>query len=152
MDFRDYLQGPWDHGPQFKYNLPAATSMFPSRRNWIEGATSSYNPPRDLRGTNNYDFIFRLRPPGERAIPGHALHEKGSQRQIGVGTPVESKTRTYHGRVGSGRTAGRRGGARQDGTPTEQFAQETSVPRTPQGVEDTSPERPPRSTNKQNPM
>ena len=62
--------------------------------------------------------------------------------------PVDSKTRTYHERVGSGRTAGRRGGARQDETPTEQFAQETSVPRTPQGNEDTSPERLSRSTNK----
>ena len=66
--------------------------------------------------------------------------------------PVESKTRTYHGRVGSRRTAGRRGSAGQDGMPTEQFAQETSVPRTPQSIENTSPERLPRSTNKRNPM
>ena len=43
---------------------------------------------------------------------------------------VESKTRTYHGRVGSGRAAGRRGGAGQDGTPTGLFAQDTTVPRT----------------------
>ena len=56
-------------------------------------------------------------------------------------TLVEFKTRKHHGRVGSGRTAGRRGGAGQDGTPTEQFAQETSVPRTPHGIEDTSFER-----------
>ena len=33
--------------------------------------------------------------------------------------PVESKTRTYLGRVGSGRTAGRRGGVGQDWMPTE---------------------------------
>ena len=35
--------------------------------------------------------------------------------------PVESKTRTYLGRVGSGRTAGRRGGVGQDWVPTELF-------------------------------
>ena len=67
--------------------------------------------------------------------------------------PVESKTRTYHGRVGAhGGAAGRRGGAGQDRMPTEQYAQETSVPRTPQGIEDTSLERLLRSTNNQNPM
>ena len=48
--------------------------------------------------------------------------------------------------------AGRRGGAGQDGTPTEQFAHETSAPRTLQGIEDTSLERFSRSTNKRNPM
>ena len=51
-----------------------------------------------------------------------------------------------------GRTAGRRGGVGQDGTPTEQFAQETSIPRTLEGIEDKSPERFSRSTNKRNPM
>ena len=65
---------------------------------------------------------------------------------------VESKTRTYHGRFGSRRTAGRRGGAGQDGTPTEQFAQKTSVPHTLKSIEDTSLERLRRSTNKRNPM
>ena len=43
---------------------------------------------------------------------------------------VESKTRTYHGLVGTGRTARRWDGVGQDWTPTEQFAQETSDPRT----------------------
>ena len=66
--------------------------------------------------------------------------------------PVESKTRTYHGWVGSGRTAGRRGGAGQDRTPTEQFAKETSDSRTLHGIEETSLERLLRSTNKQNSM
>ena len=66
--------------------------------------------------------------------------------------PAEPKTRTYCGRVGSGRMAGRRSGVGQDWMPTELFAQETSFPRTLQGIEDTSPERPPRSTNKRNPM
>ena len=65
---------------------------------------------------------------------------------------VQSKTRTYYERVGSGRTAGRRGGAGQNGTPTEQFAQKTSVARTLQGIEYTSSERFSRSTNKRNPM
>ena len=65
---------------------------------------------------------------------------------------VESKTRTYHGRVGSGRTAGWRGGVGQDWVPTELFAQETSLPRTHQSNEDKSPERLSRSTNKRNPI
>ena len=42
--------------------------------------------------------------------------------------PVESKTRTYHERVESGRPAERPGGVRQDWVPTELFAQETKVP------------------------
>ena len=62
--------------------------------------------------------------------------------------PLEFKTRTYHGRVGSRRTAGQRRGTWQGGTPTEQFAQKRSVTRILQGIEDTSPERFPRSTNK----
>ena len=64
----------------------------------------------------------------------------------------DSKTRTYYGRVGSGRMAGWRGGVGQDWMPTELFAQETSHPRTLQSIEDTSPERLSRSTNKQNPI
>ena len=47
--------------------------------------------------------------------------------------PVESKTRTYHGRVGAahGGAAGP-GRAGQDGTPTDWFAQVTTDPRSPQ--------------------
>ena len=66
-------------------------------------------------------------------------------------TLVESKTRTYHGRVGSRRTAAWRGEVGQNWTPTEQSAQETSLPRTLQSIEETS-SRLPRSTNKQNSM
>ena len=46
---------------------------------------------------------------------------------------VQAKTLTYHGRVGTGRrTAGWRGGAGAgNGTPTDRFVQETTVPRTP---------------------
>ena len=47
----------------------------------------------------------------------------------------------------SGRGAQHRSGAGQDGTPTEQFAQETSAPRTSQGIKDTLPERFPRTAN-----
>ena len=65
---------------------------------------------------------------------------------------VESKTRAYHGRDGSKRTAERRGRAGQDGAPTAQVAHTTRVPLSPQGIEDTSPERRPRSKIKQNPM
>ena len=65
---------------------------------------------------------------------------------------VEYKTRIYHGRVGSGRTAGRPGGAGQYGTRTEQIAQGTSIPHTLQGIEETSPEYLSGSTNKRNPM
>ena len=63
---------------------------------------------------------------------------------------VESKTRTYHGRVESGRMAGRRGGAGQDWMPTEQVAHDTNVFRILQGIEETSPERLSRSMNKRN--
>ena len=37
---------------------------------------------------------------------------------------------TYHGQVGSGRKAGRRGGVEQNRMPTKMFAQRTGVPRT----------------------
>ena len=66
--------------------------------------------------------------------------------------PVESKTRTYHGRVGSERPAERPGGVGQDWVPTELFAQETKVHRSPQAIEETSLQRLSRSTNKRNPM
>ena len=66
--------------------------------------------------------------------------------------PVEAKTRTYHGLARFGAHGGARGGVGQDWTRTEQFVQETSVPRTLQDIENTSPERLPRSTNKRNPM
>ena len=70
---------------------------------------------------------------------------------------VESKARTYQGRVGAGRrTAGRRGGGRagQDGTPMGRSAQETDIPcafRGFQGIVRNCPERPPGSKNKRNP-
>ena len=63
---------------------------------------------------------------------------------------VESKTWTYHGQVGSGHMAEWRGWVGQDWTPTELFALETSLPRTLQSIEDTSP-RLSRSTNKRQP-
>ena len=44
---------------------------------------------------------------------------------------VESKTRTYHGRVGSERPAERPGGVGQDWVPTKLFAQETKVHNVP---------------------
>ena len=65
---------------------------------------------------------------------------------------VESKTRTYHGRVGTERTARRRDGVGQNWTPTEQFAQETRIPRTLEGIEKILHELFSRSTNKRNPM
>ena len=54
---------------------------------------------------------------------------------------VESETRTYHGRVGSGRKAGWRGGVGQDWMPTKLSAQGASLPRTFQSIADKSPER-----------
>ena len=51
---------------------------------------------------------------------------------------VESKTRTYHGRVGSERPAERPGEVGQDWVATELFAQETKVHRTLQGIEETN--------------
>ena len=69
-------------------------------------------------------------------------------------TPVESKTRTHHGRVGSGgaRRCGWAGRARQDGTPTCFPAQDTTVARAPLGIEDKCPEHLSGSTNKGNTM
>ena len=51
-----------------------------------------------------------------RVTSGHYYH------YVLIIIPVESKTRTYHGQVGSGRTAGWRGGVGQDWMPTELFA------------------------------
>ena len=67
---------------------------------------------------------------------------------------VESKTRTHHGRVGSGdaRRGGCAGRARQGGTPTDLFAQEITVPRALQGIEDKCHEHLLGSTDKENPM
>ena len=62
------------------------------------------------------------------------------------------KTRTYHGRVGSGRPAERPGGVGQDFVPTKLFPQETQVPCTLQGIAQMSREGLSRSTNKRNPM
>ena len=100
----------------------------------------------------------RTAPPRSRpTLPCPARPRSASLRPVRLwgirvldSTLAEPKTRTYHSWIGSGRSAGRRGRAGQDGTPTEQFAQDASVPRTPQGIEDTSPERHPRSTNKRN--
>ena len=64
---------------------------------------------------------------------------------------VEFKTRTYHGRVGSGRPAERPEGVGQDWVPTKLFAQVTKVHRTLQSIEDTSLQRLPRSTNNEIP-
>ena len=67
---------------------------------------------------------------------------------------VESKTRKHHGRVGSGgaRRGGWAGRARQGESPTGLIAQDTTVPRALQGIEDNCPEHLLGSTNKGNPM
>ena len=93
-------------------------------------------------------FVPGCRPVERRLFfsvnPFHARH---------VREPVESKTRTYHGRVEAlGGTAERPGGIGQDCVPTELFAQETQVPCTLQGIAETALERFSRSTNKRNPM
>ena len=46
----------------------------------------------------------------------------GEQSHTTLCKPVESKTRTYNGRVESGRTAGRRGGVGQNSSPRRQAA------------------------------
>ena len=60
--------------------------------------------------------------------------------------PVESKNRTYHGRIGSERPAERPGGVVQNCMPTELFAQDTKFHRSHQGIKKTTPERLSRST------
>ena len=69
--------------------------------------------------------------------PTHKSATFGLITKIWFWQLVESKTRTYHGQVGLGRMAGRRGGVEQDWVQKELFAQETSVPCTPQGIEET---------------
>ena len=64
--------------------------------------------------------------------------------------PVESKTRTYHGRVGSERPVQRPGGVGQDWVPIELFAQETKVKSYLEGIEETSLEHLPRDKSKLN--
>ena len=64
--------------------------------------------------------------------------------------PLDPKTRTYYGRVGSGRTAGRRGEDGQDGTLTEQFVKETSASYSLKNQKTRG--RLLRSTDKRNPM
>ena len=59
---------------------------------------------------------------------------------------VEFKTRTYHGRFGSGRTAGRQSGVGGNLALTELVAQKTRVARSFQGIEETTLERLSRST------
>ena len=80
-----------------------------------------------------------LRPAVRRPVPTRPWYVRvvvSTNRKHEQIKLVESKTRTYHGLVGSGRrTAGRRSGARQDGTPTERFALETTVPRSPRSIE-----------------
>ena len=102
---------------------------------------------RSVRTNKNKDAkIKKLIAASRLVIPGH-LQNTPSQ-------PVESKTRTHHGRVGSG--GAQRGGwarrARQNGTPTGLSAQDTTVTRVPQGIENNCPEHLFRSTNKRNPM
>ena len=74
---------------------------------------------------------------GQDGAPTRRLAKKQPTRLLSR-EPVESKTRTYHGRVGSGRAAARRGGVGQDWVLTELFAQETRDPRTFQGIEGNS--------------
>ena len=44
-----------------------------------------------LFGLRAVSLCLYMLPPGGKLIPGHALHEKGLQRQIGVGTLVSSQ-------------------------------------------------------------
>ena len=64
-----------------------------------------------------------------------------------VAEPVESKTLTFHGRVGLEHPAKPPGGVG-----TKLFAQETNVPRTYQCIEETAFQRLCRSTKKRNLM
>ena len=89
-------------------------------------------------------------PAGCRAPP--CLYPPVVCPGFGFDKPIESKTRTYHGRVAPGRAAGWRGGVGQDCSPTGLCTWRTFLPRTLQSIEVTSPERPPRSTNKRNPI
>ena len=60
--------------------------------------------------------------------PPYVRHVRENTRR------VQNPDISRAGRVG--RTAGRRGGAGQDWTPTKQFAQKRSISRTLQGIEE----------------
>ena len=98
------------------------------------------------------NIICLIRTMYENINLGSAKDHKTTLVDTQTNAPVDSKTRTYHGRVGSERTAGRPGGVGQNRTPTQYSAQETSAPRTLQGFANKSLERLSRSTNKRNPM
>ena len=103
------------------------------------------------RGWIGRDAIASIRPGDNppsclpancRNCPGRLVGKQGQTKSYVL---VDSKTRTYNGRVGSGRGAAGLGRA-------EQFAQGANVPRTLQGIDGTSLECLPRSTNKRNRM
>ena len=92
-------------------------------------------------------FLCKLEPSIYRFVSGPP--------PLGLLLPVEPKTRTYHGRVGAGLRARRSGGdgrAGQNGTPTDRFAQERTVPLTLWRIKDKRCGRLLGSTNKGNPM
>ena len=64
--------------------------------------------------------------------------------------PVESKTRTCHGRVTSRRTASKRGRVEQYCLPKTLFVLRTILTHALQSIEETSPKHLPRRTNKRN--
>ena len=85
------------------------------------------------------------------------LHSSKNCREIQFifpDIPVMKKCRVQNPDILHAGRGARRGGAGQIGPPTEYFAQGTSAPRTPQGIEDTdtSPEPLSRSMDKRNPI
>ena len=108
--------------------------------NGAKDSERSTGPRKDARGPDT--TLFR-----DRRISHHSWETQCSSISSDsyLSSPKPGQTTG-----GSGRGARRGGG--QDWMPTELFAQGTSLPRTPQSIGDTSPERLPRSTNKRNSM
>ena len=73
-------------------------------------------------------------PPKYRKHMFRTSPQKREQAKLYLTRSVDSETRTYHGQVGSRRTAGQQSEVDQNRTSREQFAEETTVPRTPKNI------------------
>ena len=106
------------------------------RRPILPGSPRPAAPPCDARPD----------PPVE--CPGFGFDKFAFREQkLNMYCRIQNPSIARAGRVGRC-TAGRRGWAGQDGTPTDRSAKETTVPRTFQGIEGNCPERLFGSTNK----
>ena len=96
--------------------------LFLKLKNYIAGLQKSWYKVSEVSGSRNDGLFsnFRLE-----------INLKVCHLNLSL---VESLTRANHEQLAAKRTAGCRGGARQDTEAAEHFARESSVPRNPQGI------------------